>query len=144
MILAKVAMGLGGTLVLAGAYVFHDGVIRITVDEARPNGDHVHLVVPATIVSAGLHFVPERDLGRAMQEARPYMPMFETFTKELSRLPDFELVSVDSSEQHVRVRTEARRLIVDVHDSGENVHVSLPLSALRHLAEDLQERRPAN
>ncbi len=144
MILAKVAMGLGGTLVLAGAYVFHDGVIRVTVDEARPNGDHVHLVVPATIVAAGLHFVPERDLSRAMREARPYMPMFETFTKELSRLPDFELVSVDSSEQRVRIRTEARRLIVDVHDTGETVHVSFPLSALRHLAEDLQEHRPVN
>ena len=144
MILAKVAMGLGGTLVLAGAYVFHDGVIRVSVDEARPNGDHLHLVVPATIVSAGLHFVPERDLDHAMREARPYIPLFETFTKELSRLPDFELVSVDSSEQHVQIRTEGRRLIVDVHDTGETVHVSVPLSALRHLAEDLQEHRPTN
>lgn len=144
MILAKIALGLGGTLALAGAYVFHDGVIRVTVDEDRPNGGHVHLLVPATIVTAGLHFVPERDLDRALREARPYMPMFETFTKELSRLPDFELVSVDSAEQHVRIRTEGRRLIVDVRDErqGETVHVSCPLSVLRHLAEDLQERRP--
>lgn len=139
MILAKVALGLGGMLALAGVYMFHDGVIRVMVDEDRPNGEHLHLIVPATIVSAGLHFVPERDLDHAVREAGPYMPMVETFIKELSRLPDFELANVDSTRQHVQVRTEGRRLIVDARDERQTVHVSCPLSALRHLAEDLQE-----
>ena len=109
MILGKVALGFAGTLLLAGAYTFHEGVIRVSVDEDRQNGDHVHLVVPAVIVPVAMRLVPEHDLDRAVREAGPYMPVLEALSKELSRLPDFELVSVDSPEDHVRIRTEGRR-----------------------------------
>lgn len=138
MILVKIALGLTGTLALAAAYTFHEGVIRVSVDEARVGGDHVHLVLPATIVSAGMRFVPQRDLGHALREAEPYLPMLESFSKELSRLPDFELVSVDDSEEHVRIRTENRHLVIDVRTNEETVHVSVPLATLRHVAEDLR------
>ncbi len=142
MILGKVALGFGGTLLLAGAYTFHEGVIRVSVDEDRQNGDHVHVVVPAVIVPVGMRFVPERDLDRAVREAGPYMPVLEALSKELSRLPDFELVTVDSPEDHVRIRTEGRRLVIDVREPGETVHVSCPLATLRHLAENLRSRKP--
>jgi len=142
MILGKVALGFGGTVLLAGAYTFHEGVIRVSVDEDRQNGDHVHVVVPAVIVPVGMRFVPERDLDRAVREAGPYMPVLEALSKELSRLPDFELVSVDSPEEHVRIRTEGRRLVIDVREPGETVHVSYPLATLRHLAENLRSRKP--
>jgi hypothetical protein len=142
MILGKVALGFGGALLLAGTYTFHEGVIRVSVDEDRQNGDHVHVIVPAVIVPAAMRFVPERDLDRAAREAGRYMPVLEALSKELSRLPDFELVSVDSLEEHVRVRTEGRRLVIDVREPGETVHVACPLSTLRHIAEDLRARRP--
>ena len=48
--LAKAALGLGGTIVLAGAYTFHEGVIRVDVDESREGGSHVHMWVPAAAV----------------------------------------------------------------------------------------------
>jgi hypothetical protein len=35
MLLAKAALGMGSALVLAGAYTFHEGVIRVDVDEFR-------------------------------------------------------------------------------------------------------------
>ncbi len=142
MILGKVALGFGGTLLLAGAYTFHEGVIRVSVDEDRQNGDHIHVVVPEVIVPVAMRFVPAHDLDRAVREARPYMPMLEALSKELSRLPDFELVSVDSPEDHVRIRTEGRRLMIDVREPGEAVHISCPLATLRHLAENLRARKP--
>ena len=43
MLLAKAALGLGGTIVLAGAYTFHKGVIRVDVDEFRTGSSHVHI-----------------------------------------------------------------------------------------------------
>jgi len=49
-LLAKAALGLGGTLVLAGAYTMREGLIRIDVDEFRSGGSHVHLWVPAAAV----------------------------------------------------------------------------------------------
>jgi hypothetical protein len=38
MLLAKAALGIGGTLAAAGAYTFHQGVLRIDVDEYRAGG----------------------------------------------------------------------------------------------------------
>ena len=54
LVLAKVALGLGATLAMTTAYVFHEGVVRVDVDERRPGGSHVHVWVPATAVSAGM------------------------------------------------------------------------------------------
>jgi hypothetical protein len=54
MLLAKAALGLGGALVLAGAYTFREGVIRIDVDESRGGGSHVHMWVPATAAPSHL------------------------------------------------------------------------------------------
>lgn len=38
LVLAKVALGLGATLAMTTAYIFHEGVIRVDVDEHRPGG----------------------------------------------------------------------------------------------------------
>jgi len=75
LILAKVALGLGATMAMAGAYVFHEGVIRVDVDERRAGGSHVHFLVPATVVAAGMHFMPKEQLNRATEEARPFLPV---------------------------------------------------------------------
>ena len=50
LLLAKAALGLGATVLFAAAYVFHEGVIRVDVDENRVDGNHVHVWVPATVV----------------------------------------------------------------------------------------------
>src|SRR2546427_13159488 len=105
MILGKVALGFGSTLLLAGAYTFHEGVIRVSVDEDRQNGGHVHVIVPAVIVPGAVRFVPERGLYRAARGAGPYMPRLGALSQELSRLPDVELVSVGSPQEHLRIRT---------------------------------------
>src|SRR5690349_23240540 len=60
MLLAKAALGVSGALVAAGAYTFHEGVIRVDVDEFRVGGSHVHLWVPAAMVPMAMHFVPRR------------------------------------------------------------------------------------
>lgn len=35
LLLAKAALGLGAFVAVAGAYVFHEGVIHVDVDESR-------------------------------------------------------------------------------------------------------------
>jgi hypothetical protein len=64
-ILAKFALGIGGTLVLAGAYTFREGVIRVNVDEHTAKGSHVHFWVPAAAVPLALHFAPKKHLAQA-------------------------------------------------------------------------------
>src|SRR5271167_4962554 len=97
LLLAKVALGLGATMVMSTAYVFHDGVIRVDVDENRRDGSHVHFWVPATAVSAGLRVLPKHHLQQAAAQARPYLPLLREISKELKKYPNAELVDVRDS-----------------------------------------------
>src|SRR5271156_6501572 len=94
LLLAKAALGLCGTLTLAGVYVFHEGVIRVDVDQNRSDGSHVHVWVPATVVPVGLRVVPRHNLEKAAAQARPYLPMLREISKELKKYPNAELVDV--------------------------------------------------
>src|SRR5258707_7570367 len=94
LILAKAALGLGATMAMGGLYVFHEGVIRVDVDEHRSGGSHVHFWVPATIVATGMHFMPKDRLNHATQEMRPFLPALREIAKELEKYPNVELVDV--------------------------------------------------
>ena len=113
MLLAKLALGLGGTIVLAGAYTFHDGVMR--VDEDHINSKHVHVWLPAAIV-----------------------PMVEMLTV---RAPS-PLVEVRDSNGHVSVRTHNGKLVIDVDEPGEQVHVACPLAMMDDISRELAANAP--
>jgi hypothetical protein len=143
LMLAKVALGLGATAAMAGAYVFHEGVIRVDVDEHRDGGSHVHFWVPATVVSTGMHFVPSEKMKQAAAQVRPYLPAVREMAKELEKYPDAELVDVASGQDHVRVAMVGGRLRIDaVSEDGDVVHVSVPAEVLRDVADELESKTP--
>jgi hypothetical protein len=125
--LAAAAVG----AILAGSYVYSQGLIRVSVHEKRPGGDHIRLAVPGAIVPVALAFVPAREIGKHMPaEARQHLPVIEAALNELQRLPDCTLVKVDGPGEHVRIRVENGLMVVDVDDHEDEVHVTLPLSSL--------------
>jgi hypothetical protein len=140
MLLAKIALGLCGTLVVAGAYTFHEGVMR--VDEDHYDGHHVHVWVPAALVPIALHVIPSRHLDRAATQAGPWLPTLHALTKELKKYPEAELVEVEDGDQHVRIRTHQGKLLIDVTKPGEDVHVVCPLAMLEDVASQLEARAP--
>jgi hypothetical protein len=142
MLLAKAALGLGGTLVLAGAYTMREGVIRIDVDEYRSGGSHVHMWVPAAAVPMALHFVPEKPMQHACEHAREALPILHALVKELKKYPDADFVEIDDNSQHVRLRTHSGKLQIDVDAPGQKVHVLCPLSTIEDVTVQLQERGP--
>ena len=143
LILAKVALGLGVTVAAAGAYVFHEGVIRVDVDEHRDGGTHVHFWVPATVVSTGLHFVPQEKLQSAARDVRPYLPVLRALSKELEKYPNAELVDVANGEDHVRIAMTGGKIQIDaVSHEGDVVHVRVPTLVLRDVADQLEEHGP--
>jgi hypothetical protein len=143
LILAKVALGLGATMAMAGAYVFHEGVIRVDVDERRPGGSHVHFWAPATVVAAGMHFMPKEQLNRATEEARPFLPVMREAVKELEKYPNVELVDVTDKRDRVRVAMVDGKLRIDaVSEDGDVVHLSVPARVLRDVADELEETAP--
>jgi hypothetical protein len=141
MILAKLALGLCGTVALAGAYTFHEGVMR--VDEDHYDGRHVHVWVPAAIVPVALHFVPSRHFEHALEHASPWLPTLRELTKELKRYPEADFVEVQDGRQHVHIRTHQGKLLIDVTEPGETVHVACPLVMIEDIARELEARAPA-
>src|SRR6266581_7211968 len=106
-ILAKCALALTSTIVVAGVYTFREGVIKIDVDEHRDGGSHVHFWVPAAAVPMAMHFVPREHLRKAASHASEFMPLVQIVTKELRRYPDTTFVDVEDGDDHVRVSTVA-------------------------------------
>ncbi|HVH72403.1 MAG TPA: hypothetical protein VNB49_15020 [Candidatus Dormibacteraeota bacterium] len=142
MLLAKAALGLGGALVAVGAYTFHEGVIRVDVDEHRAGGSHIHMWMPAAVVPMTMHLVPSHHLRDAAEHAHEFLPLAHTLFKELKKFPDAQLVEVDADGQHVEICTHNGRLQIDVHDPGENVHLLVPLSTLDDVVGELEENVP--
>ena len=141
LLLAKVALGLGGTMVVAGAYTLHDGIMR--VDEEHTGGRHVHVWVPAAIVPMALQVVPKRHIQHVVEQAEPYLPTLRALTKELKKYPEAELVNVSDSGEHVNIRTHGGKLLIDVDESGEQVHVACPLAMLDDVSRALQSDAPS-
>ena len=142
LLLAKIGIGIGATSACASAWVFHEGVIRVDVDECQPGGSHVHVWVPATTVSVGLRLAPRRYLRHAAQQSRQCLPAIREIAKELEKYPNAELVDVRNSTDHVRVFMRNGRLYVDATTPTDNVHVSFPTATLRDVADRLEEAAP--
>jgi len=138
-LLGKVALGLAVTT----AVVMKDGVIEINVQEHHKNGDHVHLFIPATVATWGVQLAPAERMKNHLRHQRENLAIARTALNELEKLPDVDLVDVDSPREHVQVTIKNGNLIVDVDDPGETVHVRLPIRAARKVVEDLEAESPA-
>jgi hypothetical protein len=140
--LAKAALGLCGTLTLAGVYAFHEGVIRVDVDQNRSDGSHVHVWVPATVVPVGLRVVPRHNLEKAAAQVRPYLPMLREISKELKKYPNAELVDVRDATEHVRISVNDAMLYIDVVSDTDNIHVSFPAETISDVADRFEAIAP--
>jgi hypothetical protein len=143
-LLAKIALGFGATVALAGAYTFREGLIRVDVDETRGQGQHVHVWAPAAIVPMAMHFVPRGQMLRAGEQSAKFMPLVHAVAKELQKYPEAELVEVRDGEQYVRIRTHNGSLLIDANEPGQTVHVSCPLATIDDVSSELAALAPAS
>src|SRR6266404_7083581 len=141
-ILAKCALALTSTIVVAGVYTFHEGVIKVDVDEHRDGGSHVHFWVPAAAVPMVVHFVPKRHFREMPAEASQCLPLLKIVTSELRRYPNATFVDVQDGNDHVRVAAVGSKIQIDVVNSEENVHIAVPLSTVNDVANQLAADAP--
>jgi hypothetical protein len=142
LIMAKVALGLGATLAVSGAYVFHEGVIRVDVDESNSGGAHVHFWVPATTVSLGMRVVPRHRLEHVAAEVRPYLPVLREAAKELKKFPDAKFLEVEDGMEHVFIGTEDGKIRIDAVSSSEKVQLWIPIETIEDVAERFEVDPP--
>ena len=114
------------------------------MDEQHENARPVHVWVPAAIVPMAMHFVPRHHLEHAAEQIRPWLPTLRALTKELEKYPDAEFVDVRQGHagEHVQIRTHDGKLLIDVDEPGEQVHVACPLAMMRDVANELESNAP--
>ncbi len=139
--LGKIAMGVLMTVALLTAYILREGFLIVRVDETSPEVHHVHLWLPATLASAGLALTPRANLREAAEKAGPWMPVAREACRELERSPDFTLVEVEDTDQHVTIQKRGRDLEISVDGAAEKVFVSVPLVSIEDVARQLQSQR---
>jgi hypothetical protein len=140
MIVSKVLLG----MTLTAAVVMKDGMIEVNVQEKHDGGSHVHLFVPATVATWGVHLAPQEKLRDHLRNSREHLAIARVALKEMEKLPDAVLVEVESPTEHVRVQTRGGSFLVDVDDRGETVHVTMPIRAARKVVEELEANAPAS
>lgn len=138
MFFSKAIAGMAGTTLLAGALVFHEGVITVNVREKRADGDHIRFFVPATVASFGVGLVPEQHIRRATRHAHEYLPAARIAMQELAKCPDTVLVEVKERDEHVRIEKRGGRLLVDVDSRSEEVHVGVPIQTVVSVLKELE------
>src|SRR6201996_8644532 len=143
-LVAKVALAFAGTVAAAGAYTLHDGIAQVQVDDTH--GTHVHIWAPAAIVPMAMHvaplamhFTPKHELHRFPREADQAIPILRVLAKELENYPNTEFVEVRDSDTHVRVRTVGKKVVVDVVDPENKVHVVCPVAMIRDVVDSLND-----
>ena len=134
----------GATVVTGGVMTYNAGTIRVSVDEKRPNGDHVHVIVPAILVPAAMQMVPVKKLRKHAKEIQPWLPAIQAATRGLENAPDTVLVEVIDQHEHVTITKRGGAIHVDVVDEHEDVHVTVPLGTIRSVAEHLAAGDPVD
>jgi hypothetical protein len=127
------------TVVAGAVFLAMGGVAVCRVEAPDVN---LFIPVPTQLIDAGLLVarvaMPDQERDRMRQEVEPWMPMVETITDALADLPNGTvLVSVETTEETVRVEKRLGRLTVAVDTEDTDVHVSLPARSAKRIGRQL-------
>ena len=127
-----VAMLFVTTLGMATVTTFRHGSIRVQISSDHPGGDNINLVVPATLAEAAIAMAPVGLLRDEIPtgEIAPFLPAIPALVRELEDLPDAIYVEVNGPHEAVRIEKKDGRFIIDVNDSNQTVHVSIPVTTV--------------
>jgi len=140
--LTKIAITAFVILALLVALILRKGFLVVSVDESAPEVHHVHLWLPATLVSTALAFTPDKNLRDAAAKAGPWLEVAHTSCAQLERAPDFTLADVTYPSGHVTIQKRGQSIEVTVDKPDQKVFVAVPLVALEDVTDRLQEARP--
>lgn len=142
LIIAKLVLGLGATLAVSGAYVFHEGIVNVDVDEYIPGGSHLHFWVPATAVSLGLRVMPRHDLEQAASRVRPFLPLLREVARELKKIPNANFIEVEEGADHVLVGTVDGKIRIAAVTSSGTVYLRIPTETMEDVADQFAAGAP--
>lgn len=122
---------------LAGAAFISAGTVYVSVQEKGPDGFSISIPVPVNLASTALSFIPEEELEDIRAEIGPWMPVVEVVLEELARCPDGPLVEVESDRETVTIVKRGGKIIIDVDNRHDKVHLSVPIRGVEKLVRQL-------
>lgn len=102
----------------------------VDLREGGPNGLHIIVPVPLSLVRLALNFAPPEAKYVQLPEIAEYLPYAERIVEELRNAPDAVLVSVEERDRSVLVEKVGETLEVHVEDGDAMVDVTVPLDAV--------------
>ncbi|MBI3406060.1 MAG: hypothetical protein HY046_11450 [Acidobacteria bacterium] len=146
-VLAKLGHGMAytaGTAVLATTVAFSGGAINVHVQEHKPNGHNIYVIVPAMLAPAALSFIPQHKREEIARHIGEHWPVIKAAARGLDDLPDGPLVEVQNRREHVIVAKRGGSIVVDVEDGHDTVHVSMPTRTILEVVEKLEFSTKSN
>jgi hypothetical protein len=141
-LLLAVVLGVSLIVVSTGAFAavvaWRAGSILVSVDPKDPDDPAFSLRVPALVLQAALALVPDaafRDCDRRLAAA---LPLALQACDVLERQEDAVLVEVVNTRENVRIAKEGGSLRIDILDGGDEVHLAVPIAALRAVVARLE------
>jgi hypothetical protein len=116
----------------ATAAVYRAGSIAVAVQPEE--GSALSIRVPAGLAHLAIALAPADLIDDAIADVEPVWPSVVAAARVLEQAPDFTLLEVRSSGEHVIVGKEKGQLLILVESGGDRVSVALPLSTVRHMA----------
>jgi hypothetical protein len=129
-LLAKVALGLAGTVVVGTGLLCSEGFVNVKVIENRPQGHHVRVIAPAILAPIAVRLVPRHNLENASAQIRPWLPAIRAGLDQLRECDDVVFVDVRDRNDHVEIAKRGGSIVVDADEQGQSVHVSVPIRAI--------------
>lgn len=113
------------------------GAVRVrSLDSGGPN---VTIPVPMSIAHIALVAAPDEELLLARGEMGEWATGIVAALAQMETIPDGVLISVDSSDESVRIEKRGSRLRIDVRSELEHVEVTLPLRSLTRIARRFEQ-----
>ncbi len=102
----------------------------IDVREGGPDGMHIIVPVPLSLVRLALTFAPAEAKYVQVPEIAEYMPYVERMIEVLREASDGVLVSVEEGDETVLVEKVGDTIEVHVNNGDDIVDVAVPLDAV--------------
>lgn len=141
-VLTALLVLLGSSVMLAGALIYHTGIISVHVQTKGPDGKNIRVMVPALLVPLGMQFIPDDKLRQAARQIQPWLPTIKAAGAELDRIPEGTLVEVLSERETVSIVKRGNSLVIDINSRDETVHVSFPIKLVLSIAKELESAAP--
>lgn len=118
------------------------GTLVVDVHPKRAGGDQVYIEMPGAVIPMTMFCIPDHafiDCDVDDEDMRYVGPIMRAVFNEIGKMPDTEIVHVETSDETVSIVKEGRNLIIDVETYDESVHLTIPIKAVQSVSKKMEK-----